>query len=47
MLRFGKIKVAKQEIYSARKQIKNCDVNVDNIIISKLVETRNNSKYLI
>ena len=30
-----------------KKLIKNWNVNVDNIIISKLVETKNNSKYLI
>ena len=30
-----------------KKPIKNWNVNVDNKIISKLVETKNNSKYLI
>ena len=47
MLRFGKIKVAKEEFYGAQKPLKISDVNVDNIVISKLVETKNNSKYLI
>ena len=46
MLRFGKIKVAKEELYGAKNQIKIWDVNA-NIIISKPVETKNNSKCLI
>ena len=47
MLIFGKTKVAKEESYGAKKSIKICDIDVDNIVISKLVETKNNSKYLI
>ena len=47
MLRFDKIKVAKEEFYDAKKPIKICDVDVHNIIISKLVGTKNNFKYLI
>ena len=39
MLRFSKTKVAKEKLYAAR--------NIDNIGISKLVETKINSKYLI
>ena len=30
-----------------KKPIKICDVNVDNLVISKLVKTKTNSKYLI
>ena len=30
-----------------KNRIKICDVNVDNIVISKLVKTKTNSKYLI
>ena len=30
-----------------KKPIKVWDVNVDNVVISKLIETKNNSKYLI
>ena len=30
-----------------QKPIKNLNVDVDNIIILKLIETKNNSKYLI
>ena len=47
ILRFGKTKVAKEEFYGAKKPIKIGDVDVDNIIISKLIETEKNSKYLI
>ena len=46
MLRFGKIKVAKEKFYGAKKPIKIWDVNVDNIVISKLIERNNNYKYL-
>ena len=45
MLRFGKKKVAKEEIYGAKKKKK--DVNVDNVVTSKLIETKAISKYLI
>ena len=38
MLKFGKIRVAKEELYGAKKLIKIWNVNIDNIIISKLVE---------
>ena len=44
MLRFDKIKVAKEEFYVAKKLINAWDVNVDNIVISKLAETK---KYFI
>ena len=47
MLRSSETKVAKEEIYVAKKTIKIWDVNVDSIIISKLIETKNNSKYFI
>ena len=47
MLRFGKTKVAINEFYGAKKAIKLWDVNVDNIVISKLVKTKGNCKYLI
>ena len=46
MIRFGKIKVAKEKFYSAEKPIKSWNVDADNIVISKLVETKNSSKYL-
>ena len=33
--------------YTVKKPIKTWDVNVDNIVISKLVKTKSNSKYSI
>ena len=47
MLRFGETKVTKEKFYAAKKPIKIWDVNVDNIVISKLVKTKTNSKHLI
>ena len=45
MLRFDKIKVAKTEFHGAKKKtIKIWDVDVDNVVILKLIETKNNSK---
>ena len=40
-------KLTKNKFYTAEKSIKNWDVNVDNTVISKLVKTKTNSKYLI
>ena len=39
-------KEAKEKFYEAKKTINIWDVNVNNIVISKLVETKTNSKYL-
>ena len=47
MLRFGKAKAAKEKFYGAKKPISIWDVNNNNIVISKFVETKTNSKYLI
>ena len=47
MLIFGETKVAKEEFYDAKQPIKIWDVDVNNIVISKLVETKKNSKCLI
>ena len=47
MLRFGETKIANEKFYAAKKPMKIWDVNVDNIVISKLVKTKTNSKYLI
>ena len=46
MLRFGETKVTKETLYTAQTPIKIWNVNVDNIVISKLVKTKTNSKYL-
>ena len=40
-------KVTREKFYAAKKPLKNWDVNVDNIIISKLVKTKTSSKYFI
>ena len=47
MLRFTETKVAKEKFYVAKEPIKIWDVNVDNIVISQLVKTKSNFKYLI
>ena len=47
MLRFGETKVAKEEFSCAKKPMKTWDANVGNIVILKLTESKNNSKYLI
>ena len=46
MLRFGDTKIAKETFYATKKTINIWDLNTDNIVISKLVETKSNSKYL-
>ena len=47
MLRFGEREIAKKKFYAAKKPINTWDVNVDYIVISKLIETKTNSKYMI
>ena len=47
MVRFGEKEIAKVLCYAAKELIKTLDVNVDNIVISKLIETKINSKYSI
>ena len=47
MLRFVETKLAKEKFYGAKKQMKVWDVDVNNISISKLLEKKDNSKYLI
>ena len=46
-MRFGEREIAKEKFYAAKRAVKIWDVNVDNIVISKLVKTKTNSKYLI
>ena len=45
MLRFGETKVTKETSYAAKRPMKIWDVNFDNIVISKLIETKTNSQY--
>ena len=40
MFRFGETKVANEKFYGAKKTIKIWDVNVNNIMVSKLAETK-------
>ena len=47
MLRFGETLVVKERILQCKKKKKNWDDYVNNIVISKLVETKKNSRYLI
>ena len=47
MLGFGKKIVAKEKLYGAKEPISIWDVDVDIILISNLIETNNNSNYLI
>ena len=48
MLRFGETLVVKERIlWCKKKNKKNWDDYVNNIVISKLVETKKNSRYLI
>ena len=46
MLRFGETNVVKK-IYDAKKAIKIWDINVNNVVTSKLVLKKNNCKYLV
>ena len=46
MVRFGKKEIAKEKFYAVKESTRIWDVNVGNIVISKLVKTRTNSKYL-
>ena len=48
MLRFGETKAAKEEFCGAKEKTANIwDVDINDIVISKLVERKNNFKYLI
>ena len=45
MVRFGEREITKGKFYAGKRPIKIWDVNVDNIVISKLIETKTNSKF--
>ena len=47
MLRFGETKIAKEKFYAAKKTLNIWDVNVENIVISKLVRTKTNLNILL
>ena len=44
MLQFGETKLTKGKFYNAKKPIKNWYANIDNIVISKSVKIKTNSK---
>ena len=46
MVRFGEKEIEKEKFHAAKRPIKICGVNVDNIVIPKLVKTKTNSKYI-
>ena len=46
MVRFEAREIAKEKFYAAKRPIKICDSNVDNIDISKVVKTQTYSRYL-
>ena len=41
MLRSGETKIRKEKFYGEKKPINIWDVNIDHIVISKLIETKN------
>ena len=47
IVKFGDREIAKGKFYVAKRPIKICDINVDNIVASKLFKAKINSKYLI
>ena len=47
MVKFREIEIVKETFYAAKRPIKIQDVNVDSIVISKLVKAKTNFKYLI
>ena len=47
MLRFVEIKVAKEELWGAKKPIRIWNVDLDKLVISKLVKTYKSSNYFI
>ena len=47
MVRSGEKKKTQKKSFMMQKRLKVWDVNVHNIVISKLVKTKTNSKYLI
>ena len=47
MSRFGETKVTKEQFHAAKNPLKIWNDILDNVVISKLIETKNNFKYLI
>ena len=47
IVKFGERAIAKENFYAEKRPIKVWNVYVNNIVISKLVKAKTNSKYLI
>ena len=47
MLKLGETKITKERFYSTKTPIKTWVINVDNIVILKFIEKKNNLKCLI
>ena len=47
MFRFDLTKLAKEKFYDTKNSIKIWDVDVSNIVVSRLIKTKTNYKYLI
>ena len=45
ILRFGETKIAKEKFYAVKNPLCIWDVNINNIVISKLIKTKTNSKH--
>ena len=41
-MRFGETKIVKETFYAAKRPVKTWDINVDNLVISKLIKTKFN-----
>ena len=46
-MRRGKTRVAKEKLYGEKLPIQFWDINGDNIVISKLLETKTNYRYYL
>ena len=46
-LRFGETEITKGKFYAAKKPINILDFNIDNLFMSKSIEIKTSSKYLI
>ena len=44
-MRFGETKIVKETFYAAKRPVKTWDINVDNLVFSKLIKTKTNFNY--
>ena len=44
-MRIGETKIVKETFYAAKRPVKTWDINVDNLVISKLIKTKTNCNY--